>query len=245
MGDGDPGDHAGDKTSARLGGYTRGCTQASQTARCVGPAHGRIGTALATAPLFNPGKGRGPSALGRRMPRADIRRPGLTAPRPRVLASPARAGEKPADGCDTSGRGTAPAARRSFAVAAAARTSASRDKSWGISRTVTPAARPVTPTSVSVSPGLPTRSRSGAVGLWLACHLKGDGRAQPPGRARNHHRSGVSNCHPCAWTKPRSQALGRLDDRRLGRARTPSELLASSLVVDDRPWYIVSRRLLR
>jgi len=29
---------------------------------------------------------------GGRMPRADIRRPGLTAPRPRVLASPARAG---------------------------------------------------------------------------------------------------------------------------------------------------------
>jgi hypothetical protein len=64
-----------------VGGYTRGCTQASQTARCVGPTHRCIGTAPVTAPLSTPARAR-PPAVGSRMPRADNRRPGLTAPRP-------------------------------------------------------------------------------------------------------------------------------------------------------------------
>jgi hypothetical protein len=41
---------------AHTGGYTRGGTQASHTAQCVGPIRSRIGTALATR-LFNRGKG--------------------------------------------------------------------------------------------------------------------------------------------------------------------------------------------
>ena len=83
---------ASEPLAAQLGGYTRGYTRASHTAQCAGPISSRISTALATTRLFNLGQGLGPLAPGRRMPRADIRRAGTTAPLLHVLASPARTG---------------------------------------------------------------------------------------------------------------------------------------------------------